>query len=597
LRPTNFITALLLFLSITITGNAQVNYKKSDVTITENGKKYFVHKVEKQQSLYAISKLYEADINEILKENPSAKEGLKTNQTLKIPFNEKANSTVKTETKTPVSNPKEKEIKKAVTENQEIVKKETSSNTKVNLLKPIDTSKYFIHIVEAGETVYRIRKMYDIKEKDILDANPEAASGIRNGDELYILKNKSNEKLAKEKEAKSNAIIDSYKNTVSKNDSTPLDSAFLIPTKAKKENYKIAIMLPFNLDAVPSSFALAKEDKSYPVVQGIAIDFYEGVKRALDSLAKINIKPSISYYDIDDKDSAKLEKLLKLESFKDHDLIIGPMYTSSFKRMAEYAKENKIFIISPLAQQNKILFENPYAIKINPSNNTLVEALADYLYNEKKDHDIILLSSGNSKDLNMIKSFRQRYLENKRSKDPNYSDSLPVVKSADGVRANYKSKPTALILFTNNQNYLTGYLMGLSGAFGGNNNMTLYGLQSWTGFENLDPEYLNRLNYTYPTAFYADEINNLKVRSQYNAYFDKHNTAPTDYYYEGFDVVFTLLKELDSKGPEIFTHLEDIKCSGVATKFNFFRPNKKMGYENKSINIIQYSDFQFKKVY
>ncbi len=582
----------LLFICISLSAYAQVNYKKSDVTVTENGKKYFLHKVEKQQSLYAISKLYDADINDVIKDNPSAKEGLKTNQTLKILSKGNANAVVQEKLIT-------KEIKKTTEEKVSTTTKEASDNSKLltNSNKTIDTSKYFIHVVEAGETLYRIRKMYDLKEKEILEANPEAASGIRGGDELYILKTKNNQKLAKEKETKYNAIIDSYKNTISQKDSSNNDSTNFIPTKEKKEKYRIAIMLPFNLDAIPSSFSLAKEDKSYPVVQGIAIDFFEGVKKAIDSLAKQNIKPEINYFDIDDKDSTKLENLLKQENFKEHDLIIGPMYASSFKRTAEYAKANKIFIISPLTQQNKILYENPYAIKINPSNNTLVEALADYLFNEKKEQDVILISSGNSKDLNMIKSFRQRYLENKRSNDPNYSDSIPVVKGADGVKANYKSKPTALILFTNNQNYLTGYLMGLSGAFGGNNNMTLYGLQSWTGFDNLDPEYLNRLNFTYPTAFYADELNNAKVKTHYNSYFDKHNTSPSEYYYEGFDVVYTLLKELNSKGPEIFTHLEDIKTTGIATKFNFFRPNRKTGYENKSINIIQYSDFQFKKIY
>jgi ABC-type branched-subunit amino acid transport system substrate-binding protein/LysM repeat protein len=588
-----FIIACSCFINII----SQVNYTKSNSFITENGKKYYVHKVEKQQSLYAISKLYETDINEITKENPSIKDGLKTGQAIKIPFNTKLKSTVITSSDKSVSNSTSskpsstfKEEKKAVTNEKQFIQ------TKPLSLKVIDTSKYFVHIVEPGETLYKIRKMYDLKEKDILEANPEAAYGLRSGEEIYILKTKSNEKIIKEKEVKNLAIIDSFKNNLNKIDSVTKDSANTIITKDKKEVYKIAMILPFGLNAIPSAMQLAKEDKNYPIVQNIAIDFYEGSKKALDSLAKIGIKPEIYYYDIDENDSAKLESLLASESFKESDLIIGPMYASAFKRVADFARQNKIFIVSPLAQQNKVLYDNPYAIKINPSNNTLVEALADYLYYEKKDHDVILVSTGNSKDLNMIKSFRQRYFENKRLKDPNFSDSIPVVKNADGIKANYKSKPTALVLFTNNQNFLTGYLMGLSGAFGNNNNITLYGLQSWTGFENLDPEYLNRLNYTYPVAFYADE-NNQVIKSHYNHYFDKHNTAPSEYYYQGFDVVYFLLKELKQKGPEIFTHLEDTKTTGMVTKFNFFRPNKRTGYENKSISIVQYLDYQFKKIY
>src|SRR6185312_12956650 len=50
-----------------------------------NGKKYYIHKVEKGQSLYGIAKIYGQDLNTLIVENPEAIDGIKSGQELKIP--------------------------------------------------------------------------------------------------------------------------------------------------------------------------------------------------------------------------------------------------------------------------------------------------------------------------------------------------------------------------------------------------------------------------------------------------------------------------------------------------------------------------------
>src|SRR6478672_4677540 len=119
----NFILAFVLSLSSCVT-HAQV--KSSDIK-TINGKKYYIHKVEKGQSLYAIAKVYNMDVNSILAENDDAIDGIKNGQELKIPF--------------------ESALTKPVT--------------------AIDTNKYIYHRVLKGETIYSITKKYGIDEKKL----------------------------------------------------------------------------------------------------------------------------------------------------------------------------------------------------------------------------------------------------------------------------------------------------------------------------------------------------------------------------------------------------------------------------------------------
>jgi LysM repeat protein len=80
---------------------AQAPAKSTNVT-TINGKKYYLHKIAHAQSLYGISKIYNVDVNTILKENPNASKGIIVGQDLKIPFD---NAQV-VETKKPVEEEK-----------------------------------------------------------------------------------------------------------------------------------------------------------------------------------------------------------------------------------------------------------------------------------------------------------------------------------------------------------------------------------------------------------------------------------------------------------------------------------------------------------
>lgn len=53
-----------------------------------DGKDFYIHTVKKGQTLYMIAKAYEAEIDEIIRENPEVKEGLKAGQKLRIPVSE-----------------------------------------------------------------------------------------------------------------------------------------------------------------------------------------------------------------------------------------------------------------------------------------------------------------------------------------------------------------------------------------------------------------------------------------------------------------------------------------------------------------------------
>ena len=344
--------------------------EKSKEIKTIGGKKYYIHKVEKGQSLYAISKIYNIDINVILGENDEAIDGLKNGQELKIP------------------------VSGAATTIQPI------------LGSPIDTIRYAYHKVAKRETVFSICKQYTITEIQLNQWNPSiATAGIKLAQMLIIAEKK---KIV----ATTVAAVDSVK-----------------PSKSKKNKYNIGLLLPFKL--AESEFLdvnnLVQSKSNFPSVQSLAVDFLMGFNKAVDSLKSDDFSIQTFLYDVDDKDSSKLETVCQSGDFKSLDLIIGPAYPSGFKDVSAYAKKYNIPVVSPFTQQSKILFKNNIASKVNPSQFTMIEALANYCIDSLKSSASIFIVNNVS-----VKEVVAYHLELLNNASVNYESGLANVNFSAG---------------------------------------------------------------------------------------------------------------------------------------------------------------------
>ena len=116
--------------------SAQATGKSTNIT-TINGKKYYLHKVAHAQSLYGISKIYNVDVNTILKENPTASKGIVVGQDLKIPFN---NATVAQPTN-PVEPPKPTVIEEPKKEEEPAPVSTNTNSPEPDLLNMVDDGK------------------------------------------------------------------------------------------------------------------------------------------------------------------------------------------------------------------------------------------------------------------------------------------------------------------------------------------------------------------------------------------------------------------------------------------------------------------------
>src|ERR1051325_8165064 len=96
--------------------NSTAQQKSSQIKI-QDGKKFFIHKIEKKQSVYSIARLYAVSLEEIYAANPGLMSGARAGQEIMVPF---------------------------------------TSTLSALITEQPDTSKYQIYKVTKGETMYSV---------------------------------------------------------------------------------------------------------------------------------------------------------------------------------------------------------------------------------------------------------------------------------------------------------------------------------------------------------------------------------------------------------------------------------------------------------
>ncbi|MCX6311706.1 MAG: LysM peptidoglycan-binding domain-containing protein [Bacteroidetes bacterium] len=532
-----FSVLVLLMLFVTPTFAQKGEVKKSTKTETVDGKKYYLHTVEKSQTLYAIAKVYNLTVNDILLENPDALNGIKQGQTLRIPF--------------------EKRV--AIVKNV-----------------PVDTST-FMHKVEAGQTLYSIAKLYNVTEDAILKLNPAAKTGLKLGEELRIPGKKN---------------IATVITLPIKNGN---DTAFKINKKAL---YNIALMLPlqlWNVDNINTDDIL-KGTQEFPAKSEAAVEFYEGTLIAIDSMRKVGMKLNLHVYDVDDGDSAKVQSILDKPEFKTMDLILGPLSPGPFYTVSNWANEHHVAIVSPVSPANRVLFKHPDAAKALPSFSTQMEQLAIFVGTHHTGDNVIMITSGNTKEQAAANTFRTNV---SKILFPISGDTIKTTRGMNGLESLLKKDKTNILVIPSGssattQPFVSDLLRSLN-TLSDKYVIMVYGLSSWMGYSNLDPEYLQKLQFHFIAPYFIDYDSCAATKRFLKKYDNAFHGDPSSYAFAGYDVSLFFLNALYVNGTDFYLKLPALKGEGLQQGFDFYRSDSECGYENRSVHFMQVVDYQLIK--
>ena len=401
---------------------------------TKDGIKVHVHTVDKSQTAYGISRLYNITLNELYESNPEAKLELSIGQKLYFPVKGEVlqeeplsidtvsdkNSIMHTvengETLYSIARKYGVPAKDVIAANSNgtlalgsKVKVPLKNVVKDDVIIPIvkdpinptanPGDSIILHKVKKNETMYSLSKQYNVSIEAITATNDGLLDGLNKGMKLRIpLKKKVTDRLD-----------DIVRDTLT---GTSFDS-LIVDTTLVQEVYDIAVMIPFFFAENNARIEKCPPIGDCPIYSHTmnALDFHHGVMMAIDSLKNAGLNVNVHVYDTK-HDTAAVRGVLGKAEFSEMDLIIGPFYASQIKLVREFAKTNSIQLICPIPVSNKALFNNPFVTKMTASTPTQIKFMAQEIARKYHDQNVIVVrNQKNEEDEYYYRTFKNAFAE------------------------------------------------------------------------------------------------------------------------------------------------------------------------------------------
>lgn len=595
-----------------------------------NGKEYFIHTVKRGETVSGICKKYKALVSTVMNENPNAGDNIKPGDELKIPVtdrNRPRTSDVTTTATTP-----------------------TTTTTQPDTTKATQGKK---HTVERGETIYGIARKYGMTQEALIALNPGAADGIAPGDVLLLSDSSNTTTMTnvapkrimvgynvKPQETlfsisrKFNISVDSIKLlnnglpeglksgsiinlnvteagvAIIKNENGGNIEPLVVPIdrtnqvlnsdfkSGKKEKYTVGLIMPFmfekNQQYMRDNDNRERSLMYEPTRQ--SMDFYHGVKLALDSLSKSGLNVTLNIYDTA-RDTVAIRKICETTEFSELDLIIGPI--ENVELVGRYAKKYRIPMVCPAAYSNRVLLDNPFIFKMVGSASVMADKASRYIVNNYKDQNIIIIDGKGKNDIGMVKAYT-KYLNRYLMKETGTKDSVKVLAmdyfSMKTLEPHIiTSKKNIIVIPSNDFVYVSVAMSNLHKYLARYNHKTVevivFGTEEWIKMEQIDVNYKLRTQTHIPAPALVD-FDTLPTQNFTRSFRHNYKTDPDKYALMGFDVSYFWLAGYLNHGLDFNAMVTQYDVDMLHTGMRFIRLNETSGYLNSNVYILKYENFR-----
>ena len=354
---------------------------------------YLEHKVKRKETLYSISKDYNIEIDDIKENNKQLySENLRKGDKIRIPRYKTIISkvTVKDNTiKKYTVQPKEGKWRVAYKFGLTVPELEAMNPNMTEVLQPGDEinvpnletkeekavePNFNYYEVLPKEGFYRLKVKLGLTEDQLEVLNPGIKeSGLKEGMVIKV---------------PGNVTVGTVEGTV--------ENTNLTKSLKNLKTKRVALLLPFKLDKIDvDSVQEAKDIMRKDRFTSVSLDFYSGVKMALDSARQLNISTNLKVFDTENQ-IAEISKILANNDFSEYDAVIGPVMVTQFDRVASTLKKDNIPVISPLMKPTT-LYSNVF--QTIPNEIYLENAMINYVKADSLRSNVVVISDGASRKI------------------------------------------------------------------------------------------------------------------------------------------------------------------------------------------------------
>lgn len=504
----------------------------SKIVLIPVSPKTITHIVKEKESLSYLSRLYFVPIDSLIKYNLNSEKELKIGQELSI-----KGAIIP--------------ILKEYPTNSEKILNDVSSLKVTPIIKSNlkDNDIYVFHTVQNQETLYTISKRFMVSSTELKDINKLKSSRISTGDVLKIkLKNENKENVG-------------FRSVESKIKIEPASFSSL----KNRESISIALFLPFNVD---SQTSINKN------ISNAAIEYYMGVKLAIDSLTNLGLKAEFFIYDYFDK-TKSLESILEQKSFLSIDLIIAPLHQKEAEIVALWAKKKNVRMIYSVSFSSNSLFENENSYTMVTSNEIILEKLAKELIQVSKDKQFVLVKSGVITDDSMYEHFLAAFRA-----EVSLGSNLKIIEANyDNYKLYSKNGRKTCFIFLSNEKEKVISLLNYCKE---NEFFQVVGLKEWIDLKEINSEIKNKFSFYYMAPSYFS-YNDPTLKPFHKLFRKTYNTDLTKMACLGYDVIFNACK---------YFFTGQVASSGLISRFSFVKNEVGNGLQNTGCFFLKFEDFE-----
>lgn len=327
---------------------------------------------------------------------------------------------------------------------------------------------------------------------------------------------------------------------------------------------RIAVLIPLNLDSAFNGFEYKLSSSKIPQYFLSGLDFYNGVMMAVDSLQNENTNIEVWIYDLH-KTNQTVAQLTNEMQRMNFSLIIAFISSSSEQKIiSDFSAKNSIPVVSETFPNDAYLSNNPFFLMVNPTWQTHINAIYEYLAKNFRGKKIIFFTRKGSlenriaEQLKTLNVKRQVIFSTVILND-NFTDA-DVLKHLDSTQQN-------IILCGSLYEYFGKSLIKTLNAAGGSYNSFLVGMPTWTGMGGITGSNTDKLQILVSTP-YNYEQNNAFISTLSDEYKTAHFSRPSDMVYKGFESMYHFTKLLMAD-PDTFINNSSSPVFKVSNDYNF----------------------------
>jgi len=472
--------------------------------------------------------------------------------------------------------------------------------------------RYFIHIVDQGQTVYAISRAYGLKEVEAV--TKKDIHFLQIGDTVWLpckgqkLSDGSTAPQATDVTPQSGMgqgtsvapqTPATSTSTTAQQSTEPIGPVATIRPRVNPQSIVVSLMMPLNLSQMDkistSKFDVEQRGKTtYKSLE--FIQFYEGLLLGLEQLERRGYNVTLNVVDVEGTSDQDVEKAFVSHNVAQSDLLIAMLTRQPFKKAAELARDAQLFIVNPVADRPEIVKGNPYVFKCMPSSEAYAKRTVQAIQATTPNAPVFIVHSKGKGEAAAL-SVLTAEIEAHPGMTYTMFDWSQPTKLTNALKASGE-RAVVISMYdqdkSKNRIYVSQLLNKLS-AFK-SRAPYLYSYDDWsTLYGDVDFAQLQNLNYS---TFYADWVRTNPAHKEFIDLFnDRYSTEPTEVYAGmAHDIILYFVTGLQQKGTEFFRSPIIATPQGMIYPLSFSHSRADYGFENQYAILYRMSDFHFNPV-